>query len=250
MNTNETSTGPAPAGDNPENSTKRRGRAGLNQAEIRELNLAEQYVAVASRPERLAVLTHSEITAEFLAAVTEGIKAARGHGASATQHDTGKESATLSQQEAKENLITAMRCVQAAAKRMYARTQPEKLDDYAVGKKIDASRPVLEELSAQMLAKLNTERPPSINTTFITKLAGARSEFMAAGDLQGSKQSAASAAREARRALVRTIKDRRLEIQYAADGAWPPGQPGNAAIRREFGLPPDRFLSVRRRKAA
>jgi hypothetical protein len=49
---------------------------------------------------------------------------------------------------------------------------------------------------------------------------------------------------------VKTIKDRRLEIQFAADGAWPPGQPGNAAIRREFGLPPDRFLSVRRRKAA
>jgi hypothetical protein len=49
---------------------------------------------------------------------------------------------------------------------------------------------------------------------------------------------------------VATIKDRRLELQFAADSAWPPGVAGNAAIRREFGLPPDRFLSVRRKKAA
>jgi hypothetical protein len=250
MTTSENPTGPASAGENNPTSKKRRERSGLNKAEVRELNLAEQYVAVASRPERLAVLTNSEITAEFLAAMTDGIKAAHGHGASATQNDTGKESATIDEQEAKENLVTTMRCVQAAAKRKYARTQPEKLDDYAVGKKIDASRPVLEEFSAQMLETLSTERPPSINTTFITKLAATRLEFMAAGNSQASKKSAASAAREARKELVQTIKDRRLEIQFAADGAWPPGQPGNAAIRREFGLPPDRFLSVRRRKAA
>jgi hypothetical protein len=253
MDTNENPTAPAPAGDNNENESpkKRRDRSGLNKAELRELNLAEQYFAVASRPERLEVLVPLEIDIGFITAVTNGIKAARGQGASATQNDTGKESATLNEQEARANLVTAMRCVQAAAKRKYARTQPEKLDDYAVGKNINASRPVLEEHSAQFLEKLNnSERPPSINTAFITKLATARSDFMAFGNEQGSKQSAASGARDARKQLVATIKDRRLELQFAADGAWPPGTPGNAAIRREFGLPPDRFLSVRRKKTA
>lgn len=252
MPTNENPNGPAPAGENnANNSKKRRERTGLNKAEVKELNLAESYVAVASRPERLAILTESEITTEFLGAVTLGIKTARGHGASATQNDTGKESATISEHEARQNLVTVMRRVQAAAKRKYARTQPEKLDDYAVGKNINASRPVLEEHSEQFLSKLNnSERLPSINTAFITKVATARSDFMAAGTAQGSKQSAASGAREARKAIVATIKDRRLEIQFAADGAWPPGVPGHAAIRHEFGLPPHRFLSVKRKKAA
>ena len=251
MSPEQQPTGGTPAGDNNENSKKRRERSGLNKGEIKELNLAEDLVAVGGKPAYLPVLNVHEIDANFLDVITKGIKAARGQGASASQNDTGKESATINEQEARANLVTAMRQVQAAAKRKWARTQPEKLDDYAVNKNINASRPVLEEQSAQFIEKLNTsERPPSINTTFITKLATARSGFMSFGNEQGSKQSAASGARDARKQLVATIKDRRLELQYAADGAWPPGQPGNAAIRREFGLPPDRFLSVRRKKAA
>ena len=98
-------------------------------------------------------------------------------------------------------------------------------------------------------ARRQTDRPPGINTVFITKLAAARSQFMSAETAQGSKQAAATGAREARKQLVESIKDRRIEIQFAADAAWPPGQPGHGAIRREFGLPPDRFLSSRRRAA-
>lgn len=248
MDTNSNPTGPAPAGGK---KTKRsRDLSGLNQAEVQELTRTEAVVAAARRPERQALLLELEITPAYLAVVEDGIKTARGHGAKATQNDTGKESATLDEQEARGRLVTAMRQVQAAAKRKYARTQPEKLDDFAVGKKIDASRPVLEEHSAQMLEKLNTDRPPGINTTFITRLAGARVEFMSSGNMQGTKRNAASGEREARRSLVQTLKDRRLEIQYAADSAWPPGEPGHAAIRREFGLPPFRFLSTRRKKAA
>ena len=250
MNTNENPTGPAPEGNNQPQPKKRTKRSGLNKAEVRELNTAEGIVAVAGRPDRLGGLAPFDISPAMLTAVTDGIKTARSHGASATQNDTGKESATIDEHEAEKTLVKAMRCVQAAAKRKYARTEPEKLDDFAVGKTIDASRPVLEEYSAQMLEKLNTERPPGIDTTFITKLAGARLQYMAADSMQGSKATAASSAREARKELVQTIKDRRLEIQFAADAAWPPGETGHAAIRREFGLPPERFLSVRRRKAA
>jgi len=253
MPTNENPTGPAPAGENNDKpkKQKRGDGSGLNKKEIRELNLAESLVAVASKPERLTILEPHEIDAEFLGAITTGIKAARGQGSAAVQNDTGKEGATLNETEARQNLVIAMRQVQAAAKRKWARTQPHKLDGYAVGKNIDASRPVLEEHSAQFIETLNTsERPPSINTTFIAKLATARSDFMSYGNEQGSKQSAASGARDARKQRVATVKDRRLELQYAADGAWPPGVPGNAAIRREFGLPPNRFLSVRRKKAA
>ena len=250
MNANENPTGPVPGGDNNPKPMKRRERSGLNKAEVGELNAAESIVAVASRPERLAVLEPFNISAAMLAAVTDGIKTARNYGASATQNDTGKEVATIDVHEAENALVKSMRCVQAAAKRQFARTEPEKLDDFAVGKKIDASRPVLEEYSAQMLEKLNTERPPGIDTTFITKMAATRLQYLAADSIQGSKATAASSAREARTALVRTIKDRRLEIQFAADAAWPPGETGHAAIRRGFGLPPDRFFSVGKRKAA
>ena len=44
---------------------------------------------------------------------------------------------------------------------------------------------------------------------------------------------------------IKSIKDRRLQIQFAVDGAFPYTNPDNATTRRTFQLPLDRPFAVR-----
>ena len=41
---------------------------------------------------------------------------------------------------------------------------------------------------------------------------------------------------------VKSIIARRREIQFAAAAQWPPSNPANAGIRREFRLSPDKAM--------
>jgi hypothetical protein len=50
----------------------------------------------------------------------------------------------------------------------------------------------------------------------------------------------ATTARATLEAAVKSIIARRREIQFAADAKWPPSDPANAVIRREFRLAPDK----------
>ena len=70
------------------------------------------------------------------------------------------------------------------------------------------------------------------------------------GVTQGSSESDAEQERFKRNELIEEIKDERIAIQYVVDGAFGPAEPANAAVRREFGLPPNRPFNAVRRKAA
>ena len=50
----------------------------------------------------------------------------------------------------------------------------------------------------------------------------------------------ATTARATLEAAVKSIIARRREIQFAADAKWPPSDPANVGIRREFRLSPDK----------
>ena len=52
----------------------------------------------------------------------------------------------------------------------------------------------------------------------------------------------ATTARATLEAAVKSIIARRREIQFAADAKWPPSDPANAGIRREFRLSPDKAM--------
>jgi hypothetical protein len=45
-------------------------------------------------------------------------------------------------------------------------------------------------------------------------------------------------ARAELKTMIKSIEDRRVAIQLAADAEWPHIDPENAAIRKEFGLSP------------
>ncbi len=58
--------------------------------------------------------------------------------------------------------------------------------------------------------------------------------YLGAGD--------ATTARATLEAAVKSIIARRREIQFAADAQWPPRNPANAGIRRDFRLSPDKAM--------
>ena len=58
-----------------------------------------------------------------------------------------------------------------------------------------------------------------------------------------SRRDAYKTALAARDAMVREINDRRMEIQFAADGLWPYTDPASATARASFHLPRSRPFS-------
>ncbi len=68
------------------------------------------------------------------------------------------------------------------------------------------------------------------------KLTAIATDIAAALALAGD----ATTARATLEAAVKSIIARRREIQFAADAKWPPSDPANAVIRREFRLSPDK----------
>jgi len=60
---------------------------------------------------------------------------------------------------------------------------------------------------------------------------------------QGGTQSDASKERNSIEDAVKSITDRRIHIQFAADVQWPASDKANARIRCEFQLPADRPFS-------
>jgi len=70
------------------------------------------------------------------------------------------------------------------------------------------------------------------------KLTALATDIAAAHTLAGD----ATTARATLEAAVKSIIARRREIQFAADAQWPPSNPANAGIRREFRLSPDKAM--------
>jgi hypothetical protein len=89
-------------------------------------------------------------------------------------------------------------------------------------------------------AAQKTEYAPVFTAGGITaaKLTALATDIAAALALAGD----ATTARATLEAAVKSIIARRREIQFAADAKWPPSDPANAVIRREFRLSPDKAM--------
>ena len=89
-------------------------------------------------------------------------------------------------------------------------------------------------------AAQKAEYAPVFATGGITadKLTALATDVVAALALAGD----ATTARATLEAAVKSIIARRREIQFAADAQWPPSNPANAGIRREFRLSPDKAM--------
>jgi hypothetical protein len=140
------------------------------------------------------------------------------------------------------------------------------LQDYCIGKDLDASRASLEQYSQNILDKLggnpNASRPcvingsatlpfssavdplPGITPEKVAALSALRSKWMDLQTCQANSQALATSLRAERDSLVQGITDQRIEIQFAAEAEWPASEPSSAGKRRAFLLQPSRPFSL------
>ncbi|HEY0551859.1 MAG TPA: hypothetical protein VGF13_19810, partial [Verrucomicrobiae bacterium] len=70
------------------------------------------------------------------------------------------------------------------------------------------------------------------------KLKNLRTSWIGSNKAQKDSVSAAQSARAELKTMLKSIEDRKVAIQLAADAEWPHADENNAAVRREFGLSP------------
>ena len=103
---------------------------------------------------------------------------------------------------------------------------------------------MLEQCSQGIIDKANTERPPGMDTDFVTQTTEQRATWINNQGSQSTEQASARNERVLRDALVASIKQRRMLIMLAVDSAWPAGVRENEGVRGEFQLPLNKAMSV------
>lgn len=208
-----------------------------NQAILNELLKAEQICLKAQKPDYSTPLAARDISGQLVSDTLVAIQSARAQSAAATQATTGKHGVTGTEETLKKQLVARVSEIQTAAKQKFGRTQPNRLDDYYIGQRIDQNRARLEQLAEQIIAKAGADALPGINSTKLTAATGALTAYRNVEESQSGAQSGATGGRTSLKTMVKAITDTRIAIQLAADAEWPHESPANAAVRREFKLP-------------
>ena len=214
----------------------KRTRGPLNQGYLRKLTNAETIGAAAQDEDYASPLSQRDIDKDFVTELLADLDAARNKATEALQHTTAARSATAAEAKANSALHGALQEVQKAAKQKYARTNRIALGDYFVGKKLNGSRPNLLQTSQTILSKLAGDKLPGFTPAKIKGLGALRQGWIDAKVAQTDNTTAARTARAALKTLLKSIEDRKVAIQLAADAEWPHSEEENAAIRKEFRL--------------
>jgi len=231
---------PAPT-PTPTPQTSKRTRSPVNKHLVAELDLAERLIAVAQKSDYADKLADEEIDDTFLTALTGKITQADPLLGSVTGDTADKENSTLDEDTAKKALVAQIEKAQKRAKRKYGAKDPAR-GKYFIGQRIETNRAMLEGAAKAIEQTLATDTLPGHKAADTTALTNARMAYTASKPAQAGEQSKAASDRIQLEALVKDIADGRRQIQYAADTLWPASDKANAAIRREFGLPPNRSL--------
>jgi hypothetical protein len=221
-------------------------RGPINQALLDELDKSEKVARTAQSTAFASTLSERDIDAALLTTLLSDITAVREKAAGAVSHSATKEGTTGNEAKLMEDLISSIREVQSAAKQKYDSGDRTHLANYYIGHKLD-DRGSLVQIATAMLDRLDGAAPkdtlPGIKAPKITQL---KTRLTAYGQVdldQAGAQGDASGARTEFEKQVESIKQRRRQIQFAADAEWPSSDPANAATRRQFSLPPDRPLT-------
>lgn len=243
---------PVPEGNNPPSNVTppasapkaKRTRGKFNKKQTAELNKASLIAVQAAKPAHLNQLTaQGKGVAEITALVSKIVSAGQCSTGKVSGDAEGK-SATLSARGAKKVLMQRLRQIQAKAKLKYQFDDPAKLQAYLIGQPIGQSRPLLEQSAQTILAKAGQERPGNVDTAFLTEGQAERAAYVGSKTTQQDKKSLASAERIARDQFIASVQRDRIELQLAADAAWPAGVEANAPIRVLFYLDPKKAYNA------
>lgn len=214
----------------------KRTRGPINQRLIDELTESGELAAAAAKTEYATPMADEGIDADIAAAQAEI--------ALANNSTSGKQTITRDEEALKNALLKAIGTIQNRAKRKYTAANDPGLGKYFVNQGIGDNRALLESSSAAIIETLKTDTLPHIKTAEVDALKAARVAYVGIQTDQTGAQADATGARGDLDAKVKAVRGMRRQLQLAADLLWPPGAaPENAAIRREFRLPPDKALA-------
>ena len=214
----------------------------MNQDWINSLNNAGQVVAAAQKAEYAQVFATGGIDDAKLTALATDIAAAHALAGDAIQMTTSKQGVTGNEAGLMTILVDLIKEVQQRARQKYAADNPVALKDYGIGDKWYNSRAILEQTAYNIISKLNADTLPGVDAAKVTAIQDALNNYKNVQTDQVGGQAQATTARANLEAAVKSIIARRREIQFAADAQWPPSNPANAGIRREFRLSPDKAM--------
>ncbi|WP_395144238.1 hypothetical protein [Armatimonas sp.] len=218
----------------------------LNYAQVVSLDVAAQIAAAARKPAYHATLLARGITDETLDALDTAVSEGKKEQAAAVESDTGQWVSTSNEKLARKELLAGLREVQTAARQKWTRTQPAALKGYYIGENLpNMSRATLVQVTEGILLRLSTQTLPGITPETITALAAKRDTYVEANQSQLGFIAGAKARREAALEHLKTATDLRIEVQFAADAAYPFDNPKSAPARTEFALPPNRRFVTR-----
>jgi len=219
-------------------------RSIINQAYVRELTKAESVGQAARNAARVTALANREIDDAYVTALFTEIGNARATAAAVVMNITAKREATAAQMTTEKQLVALLQEVQKAAKQKYARSNRIALQAYFVGKKLNSSRPNLAQTSQTILGKLASDALPGITAAKVAALETARTNWVNATDTQDTAETAVLDSHAELKSLIKTVTDRRVVVQLAADAEWPHTAQEHGGVRKEF------VLSSRRAFAA
>ena len=220
----------------------------FNQAQLDDIQIAEEILPPARDDDRKAALAGKDITDAYVTGLADAIKEARQKITETGQGADDRKAATLNADDAERNLITALQAIQAAAKQKNRMLEEDEdpathfsTDGYFIGQRLNPNRAGLLQSAATLLTRARTDELPGYKTPeSITALETTISDYQEATATQAERDQEAADDRIARDKLIKKINSRRMAIQHAADALWPYTDSDHAPVRRLFKLPLDR----------
>ena len=226
----------------PKPNTTKPTRNALRTATLKELQTADTIAQAAQREPFATALTGAEVTAATVATLRADIATCHQTLDGAFDADQDHKGQTSAESEKHRALVAFLRRIQAAASQKYARDpqSKHKLAQYGIGTDLLRSRTILAQYAPGILAQLADESLPGLDEDFATRVAQALTDWTEAESAQAQAQQTATQKRTEAQAQVKTITDRRIQIQYAIEGIYPYSEKESAAARAAFLLPKTR----------
>lgn len=216
--------------------TKHKSPGLLNQQQARALTKAEQVGLAAQHKDHAPALAARDISEDHITQFLADVDTAREQATATLVSTTLRQNASATEATAADALLAGMREIQKAAKQKYARTNRIALRDYLIGEELNGNRPNLMQTSQTLLNKAAEETLPGITAAKIKALRTARQAWIDANTAQTENRATAITQRTELQELLKSIEDRKVAIQLAADAEWPHTEKASAGIRTQFAM--------------
>lgn len=223
---------------------QKRSPGAINQAHARAMSRAESVATSAKHAAYAPSLETREIEPEFTDKLLEDVGKRRDKAAEAVANTTAQRNAAATAKREARKLEAALREVQIAAKQKYARSNRIAMGDYLVGRKLNGSHANLAQTSQTLINRAESDKLPGSTAAKLKSLGTQRQAWLDARASQKEAESAAKTSRAELREMLKSITDRRVAIQLAADAEWTHAEEANAAVRKEFALSAKRPLKA------